>query len=233
MPNLLLLEDHELSRVNLEQNLAREGFRVQSFATGLAAMAFLESVAAGTDELPEVAVLDRSLPDLDGLEVMRRIRATPALQDMSVLMLTARAEELDRVLGLELGADDYIAKPFSFPELLARIRAISRRNRPRADPSRSVIQRGPLRVDLESFTATLAGNPVELTRREFELLVFLLKHPGQALSRQQLLRQVWKQPHPDENRTVDVHVRRLRAKLGIGLSDLETLVGIGYRLGGG
>lgn len=231
MPNLLLVEDHELSRVNLQQGFLREGFQVHAFPTGQAALAHLQRVSEGREEKPQVAILDRSLPDMDGLEIMRHIRATPGLNDMSILMLTARAEELDRVLGLELGADDYVAKPFSFPELLARIRAISRRNRPQTEPTQHRLHRGLLTVDLEAFTAHLAGDPVPLTRREFELLVYLLKHPGQVLSRQQLMREVWKQAYPDDNRTVDVHVRRLRAKLAEGLSDLETVVGIGYRLG--
>lgn len=231
MLHLLILEDHDLSRVNLEQNLRREGFGTTAFATGQEALVFLEAGCPGPQGPPLLALLDRSLPDMDGLEVMRWIRSNDGLRDMGIIMLTARGEELDRVLGLELGADDYVTKPFSFPELLARIRAIARRNHGRAKalPERW-LQRNDLRIDLEGFSVTAHGLPVELTRREFELLVFLLRHPGQVMTRQQLMRQVWKAHAPDEGRTVDVHVRRLRAKLGTALSGLETVIGVGYRL---
>lgn len=211
-------------------NLEREGFAVRAFALGHTALAYLDAAVAGREELPDIAVLDRTVPDMDGLDVMRHIRAEAGLSGMCVLMLTARAEELDRVLGLELGADDYVAKPFSFPELVARIRAVTRRSAPRAAAPERYLRHGLLQVDLEAFSVSVAGEAVALTRREFELLVYFLRHRGEVVTRPHLMRHVWRQPVAEENRTVDVHVRRLRAKLGAGLEKLETLVGVGYRL---
>ncbi len=233
MPHILLLEDHDTSRVNLEQNLLREGFSVSAFATGTEAMAYLARASRNEALLPDVAILDRSLPDMDGLEVMKWIRLHPALGRMQILMVTARTEEIERVLGLELGADDYVSKPFSFRELLARIHAIARRCAPPLPPassSASNLSHGSLVVDLDRFSAEVAGEPVDLTRREFELLVFFLRHPGQVLTRKQLVNQVWKQPSTQENRTVDVHVTRLRTKLGPAVDGLQTVIGVGYRL---
>jgi DNA-binding response OmpR family regulator len=236
MTHVLLLEDHDTSRVNLEQNLVREGFSVSAFATGTEALAYLMGASRRDAVLPEVAILDRSLPDMDGLEVMKRIRLDPALAGMQILLVTARSEEIERVLGLELGADDYVSKPFAFRELLARIRAIARRCAPpRAGSSfaptpGNTLSHGPLVVNLDRFVAEVAGEPVDLTRREFELLVYFLRHSGQVLTRRHLLKEVWKQPASSENRTVDVHVTRLRTKLGQALSGLQTVVGVGYRL---
>jgi DNA-binding response OmpR family regulator len=238
MPHLLLLEDHDTSRVNLAQNLVREGFSVSAFATGTEALAYLTAASRGETTLPEVAVLDRSLPDMDGLEVMKWIRGQAALKGIPILMVTARTEEIERVLGLELGADDYVSKPFSFRELLARIHAIARRCAPlspgaAAQPqptSPNTLCLGPLLVDLDRFTAEVGREPVALTRREFELLVYFLKHPGQVLTRKHLVNQVWKQPSAQENRTVDVHVTRLRTKLKPALDGLQTVIGVGYRL---
>jgi len=236
MTHVLLLEDHDTSRVNLEQNLVREGFSVSAFATGTEALGYLAAATRREAVLPEVAILDRSLPDMDGLEVMKRIRLEPVLTGMQILLVTARSEEIERVLGLELGADDYVSKPFSFRELLARIHAIARRCAPPREGSPSALSpgntlsRGPLVVNLDRFVAEVAGEPVDLTRREFELLVYFLRHSGQVLTRKHLLKEVWKQPSSPENRTVDVHVTRLRTKLGQALGGLQTVVGVGYRL---
>jgi len=236
MPHVLLLEDHDTSRVNLEQNLVREGFSVSAFATGTEAIGYLAAASRAEALLPEVAILDRSLPDMDGLEVMKRIRLDPALAGMQILLVTARSEEIERVLGLELGADDYVSKPFSFRELLARIHAIARRcalpsgSFPIAPSPGNTVSHGPLVVDLDRFVAEVAGEPVDLTRREFELLVYFLRHPGRVLTRKHLVKEVWKQYSSQENRTVDVHVARLRAKIGPALDGLQTLVGLGYRL---
>lgn len=234
MPHLLLLEDHDTSRVNLEQNLVREGFSVSAFATGTEALAYLAAASRGAATLPQVAVLDRSLPDMDGLDVMKWIRGLPALRGMSILMVTARTEEIEKVLGLELGADDYVSKPFSFRELLARIHAIGRRSATGVSdlpsPASNSLAHGPLVVDLDRFTAAVDGETVSLTRREFELLVYFLKHRGQVLTRKHLVNQVWNQPSAQENRTVDVHVTRLRTKLKPALDSMQTVIGVGYRL---
>jgi len=238
MPHLLLLEDHDISRVNLAHNLVQEGFSVSAFATGGETLEYLQAAFRGEAALPDVAVLDRSLPDMDGLDVMKWIRSHATLRGMLVLMVTARTEEIDRVLGLELGADDYVPKPFSFRELLARIRAISRRASLQASlgvaqappPIGNVLRHGALTVDLDRFTVVVAGEPIPLTRREFELLVFFLRHSGKVLTRRHLVNEVWKLPSSQENRTVDVHVTRLRAKLGEAGACIQTVVGVGYRL---
>jgi len=236
MTHVLLLEDHDTSRVNLEQNLLREGYSVSAFATGTEALEYLAAASRNEAMLPEVAILDRSLPDMDGLDVMKWIRLEPALAGMPIILVTARSEEIERVLGLELGADDYVSKPFFFRELLARIRAIARRCSPSLASSPSApspgitLSHGTLVVDLDRFVAEVAGEPVDLTRREFELLVFFLRHIGCVLTRKQLVKEVWKQSSSHENRTVDVHVTRLRTKLGKALSGLQTVIGVGYRL---
>jgi DNA-binding response OmpR family regulator len=182
---------------------------------------------------PDLLVLDLMLPGLDGLEVCRRVRA---LAPVPVVMLTARGDEADRIIGLELGADDYVAKPFSVKELVARVRAVLRRAEgPLAPaPHSSVMQDGDLRVDVAAREATLAGKRLALTPREFELLAFLMRHPRRAFRREELLQQVWGYRYGDAS-TVTVHVRRVREKierhLG-GRGRIGTVTGVGYRWDG-
>jgi DNA-binding response OmpR family regulator len=169
------------------------------------------------------------LPGIDGLELTRRLRADPASAAVPIIMLTAKADEVDRVVGLEMGADDYIAKPFSPKELLARVRAVLRRARP-VDETR-VLTGGSIALDPARHRVTVAGAPVELTPKEFDLLHVLMAGAGRVLSREQLLNRVWGYARPDEieSRTVDVHVRRLRAKLGEAGALITTVKSIGYR----
>jgi two-component system phosphate regulon response regulator PhoB len=169
------------------------------------------------------------LPEIDGLEVCRRLRRDAASAAVPIIMLTAKAEEVDRVVGLEMGADDYLAKPFSPKELVARVRAILRRTRPAAVSS--VLRAGTLALDRERHVVTLDEKPVALTPKEFDLLLALLESTGRVLSREQLLNRVWGYARADEieSRTVDVHVRRLRAKLGGESRRIGTLKGVGYR----
>ena len=171
---------------------------------------------------------------MDGLDVLRAIRTHPILRALPVLLVTARSEEIDRVLGLELGADDYISKPFSVRELSARLRAILRRATPSEGVERAPqLTFGPISVDLDMHTARVDGQIVELTRREFELLAYFLANPRRVLTREKILQQVWGLEYLGESRTIDAHVRRVRAKLGEAAAELiETVVGVGYRLGG-
>ena len=178
------------------------------------------------------ALLDLSLPDMDGLDVLRAIRANPKTRMLPILLVTARADEIDRVLGLELGADDYVPKPFSTRELIARIRAVLRRATfLEAQPEGQGLTYGPITVDLDMHVARVEGQPIELTRREFELLAYFLKNPKRVLGREKILQQVWGLEYLGESRTIDAHVRRVRAKLGEAANLIETIVGVGYRLG--
>ena len=230
MPHILLLEDDTEIRLGLEQHLRREGFGITAVGTGQEA---LQAIGEAQGHL-DAALLDLSLPDMDGLDVLRAIRTGPQHRALPVLLVTARNEEIDRVLGLELGADDYISKPFSARELAARLRAILRRSVPAEAPERTQqLTFGPITVDLDMHTARVDGQLLDLTRREFELLAYFLKNPRRVLTREKILQQVWGLEYLGESRTIDAHVRRVRAKLGdAAATHIETVVGVGYRLGG-
>ncbi len=232
MPHLLLLEDDADIRLGLEEHLKREGFSLSTFGTGREALRFISQSSSGQASRLDVALLDLTLPDVDGLDVLRAIRADASYRALPVVLVTARNEEIDRVLGLELGADDYISKPYSSRELVARIRAILRRAA-FIDTGGKVQQMtfGPISVDLDMHIARVSGEAIELTRREFELLAYFLQNPRRVLSREKILQQVWGLEYLGESRTIDAHVRRVRSKLGEAASLIETVVGVGYRLG--
>jgi len=232
MPHLLLLEDDADIRLGLEQHLKREGFSLSAFGTGREALRFIAQSSSGQASRLDVALLDLTLPDVDGLDVLRAIRADASYRALPVVLVTARNEEIDRVLGLELGADDYISKPYSSRELVARIRAILRRAA-FIDTGSKVQQLtfGPISVDLDMHIARVNGEAMELTRREFELLAYFLQNPRRVLSREKILQQVWSLEYLGESRTIDAHVRRVRSKLGEAAGLIETVVGVGYRLG--
>jgi len=177
----------------------------------------------------DVAILDVMLPGLSGLEVCRALRADKATAAIPIIMVTARADEADRIVGLEIGADDYVSKPFSPPELVARIRALMRRAK-RAEPEEAALHFGPLVVDLARHTVSDGGRDVRLTAKEFMLLQYLLQHRGRVLSRDLLLGDVWGYRYTGGTRTVDVHVRRLREKLPILVNALVTVKQFGYKL---
>jgi DNA-binding response OmpR family regulator len=218
---IVVVEDDTHIADLVDLYLRREGFRVIQAGTGEAGLAAIER------ERPRMAILDVGLPGgIDGLEVCQRVRSKHSLP---VLMLTARDSELDRVLGLELGADDYVTKPFSPRELVARVKAILRRSDGGSERS-EVLMAGRVEVDLVRREARLEGNVVPLASKEFQLLQFLAERPGRALSRQQLLDGVWGTGWYGDDRTVDAHVRQLRKKLGEALP-LNTVWGMGYRLG--
>ncbi len=214
MARVLVVEDETSLRFVLERGLRNAGFEVLTAA----------SAAAGWELLGEadVLVLDWMLPDEDGLRFLARLRRTPAYEALPVLMLTARAGERDRVEGLLGGADDYLTKPFSTPELAARLVALLRRA-----GGRRVLERGALRIDLERARVTLAGRELALTRREYDLLAFLAREPGRVYPRAELIERVWGPDFLGTPRTVDQHVAQLREKLGEGW--IETVRGKGYR----
>jgi DNA-binding response OmpR family regulator len=204
-----------------------------------AGMRFLHAADGGTalrlarTEVPDVALLDLMLPGLDGLEVCRQLRRDAATRRLPIIMLTARGEEVDRVVGLELGADDYVVKPFSPRELVARIRAVLRRVEG-LGPSAAGRSAGDLHVDEARHAVTVGSRPVELTAKEFGLLAALMRADGRVLGREQLLETVWGYANAEEieSRTVDVHVRRLRAKLGPEARRIVTIKAVGYRFDG-
>ena len=218
---VVIEDDHNISDL-VDLYLRRDGFRVIQAADGSAG---LDAIAR---EKPRLVVLDIGLPgEIDGLELCRRLRTRDTVP---VLMLTARDTEIDRVLGLEIGADDYVTKPFSPRELVARVKAILRRAEGAPPEAPEIISVGPVEVDRGRREARLGGTPVPQAAREFDLLSYLADNIGLVLSRQQLLDGVWGPNWYGDPRTVDVHVRQLRKKLGDALP-LDTVWGVGYRLG--
>jgi DNA-binding response OmpR family regulator len=217
---VVVVEDDPSIADLVDTYLRRDGFRVYQAADGETALKTIK------DRQPKLLILDLGLPGLiDGIEVCRQVRAC---SDIPIIMLTARDDELDRVLGLELGADDYVTKPFSPRELVARVKAILRRaDRPAVAPA--IIAVGAIEVDLGRREARLTGQPVPLATREFDLLQYLCENQGRALSRRQLLDGVWGLDWIGDDRTVDVHVRQLRKKFGDALP-LDTVWGVGYRM---
>ncbi len=219
---ILVIDDEpdlvELVRVNLD----RAGFQVETALCGSEALEKLRRSP------PDLVVLDLMLPDLSGNEVCREIRAEPDLKRLPVIMLTAKAEEVDRVVGFELGADDYVTKPFSPRELVLRVKAVLRRHQPQS-PTSEALERGVLRVDPERHRCFVEEEEIELTAKEFDLLHRLMSKPGRVLTREQLLDQVWGSDIAVTLRTIDTHLKRLREKLGPASALIETVRGVGYR----
>ena len=219
---VMVIEDEKEIRDLVRYNLEKAGFRVAAAADGEEGLKQLFA------SRPDALVLDLMLPGINGLEIVREVRGEPLTHDLPVLILTARSAEMDKLLGFEQGADDYLTKPFLPRELVARVKALLRRTKPTG--SARALEAGPLRVDLEAHVASCAGERLDLTPREFDLLAFLARNPGRALTRDELLRKVWGYDYVGETRTVDVHVRRLRAKLGEHHDLIETVLGAGYKL---
>lgn len=215
---VLVVESEKQAADTLVEGLRRHGHRAQSVTTGVKALQAHHSA--------DLVLLDLDLPDLDGLEVCRGIRAT---SETPIIAVTARGTELDRVLGLQAGSDDYVVKPYGFRELLARIEAVMRRVRSR-QPAARVITYGSLRIDADTRETRVDGRRVELTRKEFDLLHLLASQPGAVFSRRQLLTQVWDDAWSRQGRTLDTHVSSLRGKLGSS-SWIVTIRGVGFRLG--
>jgi DNA-binding response OmpR family regulator len=192
----------------------------------LTAEAALTKVKEAT---PDLIVLDLNLPGYDGLELCRILRSRPASATIPIVMVTARTTESDRIRGLELGADDYVTKPFSPRELAARVRAALRRSRAHANPTHTMYRGRRLVADFDAVAVSVDGTPVRLTRREFELLRYLIQNRNRVVSRDRLLERVWGYDHAIDTRSVDVHVGRLRGKLGASAAQIETVIGLGYR----
>jgi DNA-binding response OmpR family regulator len=223
VPTVLVVDDDPTLREVVSGYLTRAGLDVLQAQDGH------EALSVTRDHSPDLVVLDLTLPGLDGLEVFRRLRAERG--DLAVVMLTARGEESDRVLGLEIGADDYVTKPFSSRELVLRIQSILRRAAPPAAPAATTLVDDDLRIDTRRHQAWLGAGLLALTSREFDLLAHLMAHPGAAFSRRELMEQVWGWEYGDES-TVTVHVRRLREKVEAEPSSpsrLVTVFGVGYR----
>jgi DNA-binding response OmpR family regulator len=209
----------------VQYNFRKEGFEVESFGRGKEGLDHLRRKSA------DLVLLDIMLPDLDGFEVCKRLRSDDRLKSVPVIFLTAKGEEIDRVLGLEIGADDYVVKPFSPRELVARVKAVLRRQE-RPVEKLEVVEAGDVRLDARTHEATVRGRLVELSAMEFRLLHFLASHPRHVFSRDQLLDEVWGRERFVTPRTVDVHIRRLREKIEAEANNpryLQTIRGAGYR----
>ena len=222
MKILIAEDDRDIAEL-IALYVGRAGWDAHIVATGDAALAHART------QTVDVAILDVMLPGMSGLEVCRALRAAPGTAELPIIMVTARGDEGDRIVGLDIGADDYLAKPFSPNELIARIRALLRRSR-RSDALDDTLQYGSLSMDLTSHTVTDKGQEVKLTAKEFLLLQYLLQHRGRVLSRDLLLGDVWGYRYTGGTRTVDVHVRRLREKLPVLVEALVTVKQFGYKL---
>ncbi len=224
-PKILIVEDETMVADVVSRYLKRDGFEVMTASDGEAA---LEMAAEWS---PDLVLLDLMLPKIDGLEVCRRLRAESTVP---IIVVTAKGDEADRIVGLELGADDYVSKPFSPRELVARVRAVLRRTRqPVAPPAEGTVRVGPIAIDPAGRQATVRNEPVELTAKEFDLLWFLVRNVGQVFTRTQLLDQVWDYEYFGDESTVTVHIHRLRSKIEpdpVRPQFLKTVWGVGYKL---
>ena len=221
--SILVVEDEEDILDLISYNLKQAGFSIIAVESGE------EALEVASEEKFSLVLLDLMLPGIDGLEVCRLLRAKPETKNIPVLMLTARTEEVDRIVGLELGADDYLTKPFSPRELVLRVRAILRRAEVVESVSDETIRIGSLTIDPIEHRVQLLGEEIELTATEFRLLLTLAQRRGRVQSREELLNVVWGYEHSGYRRTVDTHLRRLRAKMGEAADYLETVRGVGYR----
>ena len=219
---IYLVEDDNSIRELVVYTLTGANMETQGFGTPSAFWAALES------DLPQLILLDIMLPEEDGLSILRKLRAVPKTARIPVMMLTAKSNEYDKVIGLDLGADDYLPKPFGMMELIARVRALLRRTAPETPPESYRI--GSLFVSEQRHIVQVDGADVTLTYKEFEMLCLLLRNKGLVLTREQILDQVWGYAYDGENRTVDVHIRTLRQKLGAAGNFIRTVRGIGYKL---
>ncbi|WP_041835148.1 response regulator [Acidothermus cellulolyticus] len=224
MTQLLVIEDEESFSETLAYMLRREGFVVHTAGSGTEGLELFERQGA------DLVLLDLMLPGLSGTDVCRRLRER---SNVPIIMLTARDSEVDKVVGLELGADDYVTKPFSSRELVARIRAVLRRRDGGGDEQRTtVLEAGPVRIDIDRHVVLVRGAPVHLPLREFELLEMLVRHAGRVLTRQQLIDRIWGGDYVGDTKTLDVHVKRLRSRIEDDPSEprhLVTVRGVGYK----
>jgi two-component system phosphate regulon response regulator PhoB len=220
---ILVVEDHKDTRELLKYNLSASGFDVAAAEDGQSGLNLAEAFK------PEIILLDLMMPGMDGLEVCRHLKSNPELSRIPVIMLTAKGEEIDKIVGLELGADDYVVKPFSPRELALRIKAVLRRSGAPEPNAPKLWEREGLRIDFEAHQVDIDGEEVTLTATEFKLLTVLISGAGKVQTRDNLLDTVWDTHFEGYSRTVDTHVRRLRQKLGPYADWIETVRGVGYR----
>jgi len=226
MPKILVVDDEPTYRDTLAFNLRRDGFEVVTAADGIAA------VDAFTRAAPDLILLDLMLPGLSGIEVCNRVRAQ---SNVPIIMVTAKDDEVDKIVGLEVGADDYLTKPYSYRELVARIRAVLRRSASSAsdDDLNEVLAVGRISMDTEAHVVTVAGDPVQMPLREFELLELFMRNPGRVLTRVQILDRIWGVDYIGDTKTLDVHVKRIRSRIEQDPAHpqaLQTVRGLGYKL---
>ncbi len=222
---VLIVDDEKDLRSLLDFNLKQAGYRTVHAATGSEALARVAS------HQPDLILLDLNLPDLQGTEVCRRLKSDPTTRDIPVIMLTARSAESDRITGFELGAEDYVPKPFSVRELILRIEVARRRVAMPTKPGGTRLLRvGPIEVDLDAFLVRVDNQEVTLALLEFRLLSFLIEAQGRVRTREELLKHVWGYPLDSDSRTIETHVKRLRAKLGPAGDLIETVRSVGYRI---
>jgi two-component system, OmpR family, phosphate regulon response regulator PhoB len=222
--HVLVVDDEPEIVALVVYQLAKEGYRVSTAVSGP------DALAAVRRERPSLIVLDLMLPGMSGFDVLEQLRADPATRDVGVLMLTARKDEPDRIRGLTLGADDYLTKPFSAAELVLRVGAILRRVKASQEPTGDVVTVGPVRIDKSAHRVLVDGAEIELTPTEFKLLLMLAERRGRVQARRHLLEMVWEAAPDIQTRTVDMHVQRLRTKLGVAGDLIETVRGFGYRM---
>jgi len=223
MAKLLIIEDERDIVQALEYNLKKEGYSVSKAYDGLQGLKLIKELS------PDLILLDLMLPGVDGLEICRQVKKDPKTENLPVIMLTAKGAEADKVVGLEVGADDYIVKPFSMRELIARIKAVLKRYGKKPKELKLILKFADLSIDAEKHEIQTAGRTIELTAKEFALLKYLAENPERVFSRESLLDAVWGIETAIETRTVDVHIRRLREKLGKAGRHIKTLRGVGYK----
>ena len=219
---IYIVEDEPDIRETLKYNFSNEGFKVFTAPNGEEALSNIKKV------LPDVLILDLMLPGLSGLDVCKSIRADDDIRDMSIIMLTAKGEEIDRVIGFELGADDYVTKPFSVRELILRVKVLLKKQRESLVENK-LVTFGPIRIDLDAHELKINNKEIVLTALEFKLLQHLVKRKGRVQTREQLLGDVWGYSAEVTTRTVDTHIKRLREKLGNTSDYIQTIRGVGYR----
>ncbi|MBR1559888.1 MAG: response regulator transcription factor [Clostridia bacterium] len=222
-PLILCVDDEQNILELLTFNLEAAGYSAITAANGA------DGLALAASSHPSLVLLDLMLPDMTGLEVCKRLKATPITSGIPVIMLTAKDSETDKILGLELGADDYVTKPFSVRELTARVKALLRRSTS-ATPEGGMVKVGPLTIDASNYEAFVNGEKLSLTLKEYELLKLLAENKGKVLTRDFLLDRIWGYEFYGETRTVDVHIRHIRAKLGDEARLVETVRGVGYKM---
>ena len=219
---IFIVEDDDSIRDLMVYTLNVSGFQAEGFVDGAS---FWEALR---EPLPQLIILDIMLPGEDGIEILKKLRSSPRTEDIPVLMATAKGSEYDKVIGLDLGADDYLSKPFGMMEMLSRIKAVLRRAAPK--DGKTILYHGDITLDKSRHIVTAEGREVALTLKEFNLLRLLMEKPRQVFSRDELLATVWGEEHAGETRTVDVHIGTLRTKLGHAGSAIQTVRGVGYRM---